>query len=428
MRSISFILIALMVTSCGGFKFFENTSEKERKIASLVMEQLVEEEAQTFSDEIDERLFALHSYQILAQANLLTFDELLVDSTLREMYKHSSYLNLMAIRTQMDEIENEFMELWSSLENKKTKSAIQKKGLVIARLKHFEKQSTLAQMSVQNIKAFTGDSLDMEVNVSEKEIRKEYKRLEAFKEFQIYEKNIEHLSHLMDASPSTGEKPFAPSIGEQGHLTGEEFPSKVWAISFNDGPTDSTPKILHNLLKQNLKATFFQTSVAVKKHKVITKSLMARGMDIGSHSMTHQSLITVGALTLEKEIGSATQEIEKELKTDIKFIRLPYGVGATVPNLRQKIADHGLIHVKYTIDSLDWIVQSPDRIIKRTKALMKKSPKDSGIILFHDSKVRTVTASLEIMKELTKEGRRTCTIHEIIQEMNEGVETVCPKF
>ncbi|WP_408096461.1 polysaccharide deacetylase family protein [Peredibacter sp. HCB2-198] len=421
-----FILSLMVITSCGGFKLWNTqSSSQKREIASLSMQQLLQEETQSFSAEIDEKLLSIHSYYVIAQSNLIQFDEAIPGTSLEELYLQGPYLRLVASRTQMDEIQDELKELWDYLHKKKDP----KINILEERIREFSMLSPLATLAMENLAASLQLTLREVALPSKSEIRKEYEEQDRRKEFQIYEQNIEHLSHLMKLKIRSSTIQFAPHEGKTGNITGQEFPAKVWAITFDDGP-DATvsPIVLKNLQEKKLKATFFQLGQKVEKDTKTAKLIRDAGMEIASHSYSHKLLTTVGTLTLEKEIKQATQNIEKKLDLDIKYFRLPYGIGITTPNVRQQIADTNLIHVVYNIDTLDWLAQSPDMIVKRAKAMMRKTPRDSGILLFHDTNLRTVQASIELMNHVSQEGRRVCTVGEIVTQMNEGVETVCPKF
>lgn len=421
-----FLLSMMVITGCGGFKLWNSsTTVQKREIASLSMQQLLQEEAQSFSAEIDEKLLSIHSYYVIAQGNLIQFDEAISGTSLEELYLQGPYLRLVASRTQMDEIHDELRELWQYLNKKKDP----KINILEERIREFSMQSVMATLSMEHLAASIQLTL-REVSVpSKSEIKKEYEEQDRRKEFQIYEQNIEHLSHLMKLKIRSSGIHFAPHEGKTGNITGQEFPAKVWAITFDDGPDATVSPIVVNKLKEkNLKATFFQLGQKVEKDPKTAKLIRDAGMEIASHSYSHKLLTTVGGLTLEKEIKAATQDMENSLKIDIKYFRLPYGIGITTPNVRQQIADSNLIHVVYNIDTLDWLAQTPDMIVKRAKAMMKKTPRDSGILLFHDTNLRTVQASLELMNHVSGDGRRVCTVGEIVTQMNEGVETVCPKF
>lgn len=407
------VLLTLTLASCGGFKHFSNTKlDKKRSIASFSDEKQA-------SEELDKQLKALHSYYIIAQKQLALFDGSINDTTLENLYQSRPYMALITIRSQVEEIEKEIL---ITLENKATHN------LLLERIHHFANQSVVSRLSLENIKEKLGVYDGLSIDVSENVINDEYEKLEKTKEFQIYEKNIDHLSHLMQVNIKSDSERFRPSVNTAGNITGEEFPAKVWALSFDNGPnTHTTEEILKKLNERNLKATFFQLSSKIAKDQAISSKVKNAGMEIGSNSNSLQDLAKVGSLTLEKEINEAILETQKKLKIDLKFFRLPFGSGVSVPNIRQMISKNDLIHVFWNVDSLDWMAQTPDRIVKRTKALMKKTSRDAGIILFHDSHPRSVKASAGIMDYLTQHGRRTCTLGKIVSDMNEGSETVCLK-
>ena len=386
-------------------------------------EQLMMEESKNFSLEIDEKLLSLHSYYVIAQKQLIQFEEQIPERELEKLYQSRPYLSLITIRSQVEEIERELLSIFEA-----TKKDQEKHQLFKERLSSFSKGSVLSRLSMENLNERLGNREDSFIDVSLSVIENEYKRLETTKEFQIYEKNIDHLSHLLEMSIKSDNQTFRPSVNKNGNVTGEEFPPKVWSLTFDNGPDSlTTEKIMENLISRNIKATFFQLSSKVRNNLATSLKLRDAGMELGSNSHSLQDLSKVGSMTLEKEITVATREIESNLKIDVKFFRLPYGSGATVPNVRQMISKNDLIHVFWNVDTLDWMAQTPDRIIKRTKALMKKTANDSGIILFHDIHHRSIKASVGIMDHLNSDARRSCALGRIVKEMNEGVQTVCLK-
>lgn len=418
-----FILSTLVLTSCGGFKLWNSNTApiKQREIASMSVQNMVQEEAHSFANEVDEKLLSLHSYYLIAQANLALFDESIEGKGLEELYKAGPYLKLTAVRTQTDEIEDELRSLRKFLKEKNDPRL----KVLEERITKFSRTSSVHALSMENIASSIALSLGSSALPTQAMIHKELQTEEKRREFQVYEQNIEHLSHLMELKIRSSLKKFAPKEG----ISGQEFPTKVWAMTFDDGPDKKvSPLMVKQLKERKLKATFFQLASKVEADPKTAGFIRDAGMEIASHSYSHKLLTTVGNLTLNKEITLATESMEKHLKVDIKFFRLPYGIGASTPNIRQQMAESNLIHVIYNIDTLDWLAQSPDMIVKRAKAMMKKTPRDSGILLFHDTNLRSVKASADLMDHLKQDGRRVCTIGEIVSQLNEGTETVCPKF
>lgn len=113
------------------------------------------------------------------------------------------------------------------------------------------------------------------------DIQNEYKTMESLREFMVYEKNIEHLSHMLDTKSNGPGKRFYPSTSKPGSITGNEFPAKVWSLTYDDGPGKLTsPKIIKSLRQRNLKATFFQLTKQVKALPSIAKEIKDAGMEM----------------------------------------------------------------------------------------------------------------------------------------------------
>lgn len=411
-----------LVSSCGGvFTGSPWKKDQERQIASHALERLMREEDQTFETQVEDKLISLHSYYVITQRQLNLFEEKLSDVSLENLYQGQHYLSLLAVRTQIDDIEKEFHELKTELHDAKKEMLLKKQ------IEAFSRRSPVHYRSVENIAYKLQIKLEArDEHPAKSEIDNEYLELEKTREFQVYEKNIEHLSHMMEMNLDRKARKFIPSENENGTLSGQEFPAKVWSLTFSNGPEASvTPLILQKLKAKHLKATFFQEAAKSKSHLGFAKRLVQDGMEVGTQSWSNKELAKVGLMTLEKEITQATVSMEKNLKLDIKFYRLPYGSGMDVPEVRGLIAKNKLIHVFWNVDSLDWVPQSAGRIIKRTKDLMKKTSRDSGIILFHDVHPRSAEASEVIMDHLKQDARRVCPLGTIVEEMNRGEKSVC---
>lgn len=425
-----------LLASCGFTKWWGEKPEKNRELASLSVKSMTKEESVTFADDIDSKLSSLHVYYMLGQKNLATFDSQIEETPIEDMYQTEAYLKLIAIRTQAEEIEHEIVEAYEDLSAKKTKSANFKLMVMQQRIMSFAAGSPAAQSSMDNLTHQLGMGTSqpksqkgaLQGAIKPISFQKELNKLQELPEFSIYEKNIEHLAFMMKVNTEANDKRFYPSQTKAGAITGNEFPAKVWSLTFDDGPnTTSSATILKNLKEKNLKATFFQLTNMVNANPTISKQIRDAGMEIASHSYTHKQLTKVGAQTLDHEITGAIRDLKKVQGTEIRFFRLPYGAGVSTSSIRQKIAANNTIHVFWNVDTLDWMSQTPDKIVERTLSLMKKTKSDAGVLLFHDIHNRTAQATPAIMDYLKKDGRRVCTLAEIVDQMNEGAETVCPK-
>src|SRR3954466_9960806 len=62
------------------------------------------------------------------------------------------------------------------------------------------------------------------------------------------------------------------------------------ALTFDDGPSEGTPRILEILQQYGVPATFFQCGANVERLPSIAREVCAAGHTIGNHTQNHPSL------------------------------------------------------------------------------------------------------------------------------------------
>jgi len=227
-----------------------------------------------------------------------------------------------------------------------------------------------------------------------------------------------------------------PKFNGPGNIYGNTFPKGAWALTFDDGPlSPRTEGVLRNLKKHDVKATFFVLSQQISKKdckgigprikksrpSVVFPSLVrqeqAEKHAVESHSYYHSQSLKATAEELRCEVVMAAETLKEVIGVKPKFYRLPYGQGVSVRSVRKWIADAGMVHVHWTVDTLDWNDKDPDSIYRRTLSQMKSG---RGIILFHDVHEQSVIASEKVMAYLKnpKNGLRAVTVPEIVDELN----------
>lgn len=132
------------------------------------------------------------------------------------------------------------------------------------------------------------------------------------------------------------EKPVAATKGK-----------KLVALTFDDGPTHYTPRILDILKKYNIKATFFVCGYKVKAHPKIFSQIRDAGHEIAGHSMYHQDFRKLTAKQIKDDFTQMIQLIGKH-----QYCRFPYGAGDEEAT---KIAkEFNCTPVTWNADTLDW--------------------------------------------------------------------------
>lgn len=234
----------------------------------------------------------------------------------------------------------------------------------------------------------------------------------------IYSQEFEQA--VKSASPNTSK--LYPSPGQDGNMMGTDFPPNTYALTYDDGPSDLyTIPILENLLSHKKKATFFWLAENIERLQSIVDKVGQAGMSLQNHSYTHAQLTKLKAPQLRREIISSQELQSISYGETPKFFRCPYGAGTNVARIRQMIAEQKMIHVFWTIDTLDWQDQKPNSILERTKKEMALEKR--GIILFHDIHPQSLEASKLLLDysdtlENTEEKIRWVTIPEIAEELN----------
>ena len=228
-------------------------------------------------------------------------------------------------------------------------------------------------------------------------------------------------AHEMTRQPQSAGK-VHPDSGPAGTVSGSAYRRGEWSLTFDDGPhAKYTPVVLQNLKNHGLKATFFMLSQnAARNPKLVTAEKTA-GMVQGDHSYNHPVLSKLGESQLQFQIVKSYQDLTQLIGAPPKYFRCPYGAcGKQGSRVRQLIASENMIHIFWTVDSLDWQDHNPSSIHTRVQKEMQQQGR--GIILFHDIHPQSVAASNLVMDDfvsMTKAGTlRSITVQQGIDEIN----------
>jgi peptidoglycan/xylan/chitin deacetylase (PgdA/CDA1 family) len=106
---------------------------------------------------------------------------------------------------------------------------------------------------------------------------------------------------------------------------------RALALTFDDGPSESTPHILEILERHHVGATFFQIGVNVERLPAVARSVHEAGHEIGNHSYSHpffcdpRSGLLPGQF-IERELRLAQDAIGRHAGARPNWFRAPYGV------------------------------------------------------------------------------------------------------
>lgn len=199
------------------------------------------------------------------------------------------------------------------------------------------------------------------------------------------------------------EKEKDPVGGQQ--ESGKEDKGKV-ALTFDDGPHPTyTPQLLNGLAKRNVKATFFITGENAESYPDLVLQIYEEGHLIGNHTYSHLQLNKKNRETFKEELIQTNEIIKEITGEEVVFVRPPYG--SWDKSFEEEL---NMFPVLWTIDPLDWCSNDVACVINKVIPKVK----ENSIILMHDEYASTVTAALQIVDELQKEGYTFVTVDEIL--------------
>ncbi|WP_294296029.1 polysaccharide deacetylase family protein [uncultured Chryseobacterium sp.] len=188
-------------------------------------------------------------------------------------------------------------------------------------------------------------------------------------------------------------------------ITHKRTKIKEVALTFDDGPTEFTPKFLDILKENKVKATFFCIGKQIEKYPETFQRIIAEGHTIGNHTYSHTN--QTGFLSTSKmveEIGKCDEVMLKAGNLKTSLYRPPFGV--TNPNIAKAIKRTGKKSIGWNVRSLDTVTEDENRIYRK----VTRELKPGSIILLHDTSEKTYNVLVNLLVFLEREKYSTFTL------------------
>lgn len=181
---------------------------------------------------------------------------------------------------------------------------------------------------------------------------------------------------------------------------------KMVALTYDDGPSIYTPRILKTLKDNDSVATFFVVGSRVSTYSGTIQKAVDQGCEIGNHTYDHKILTRVGKQEIKKQVAKTNQAVKKITGENPVVMRPPGGaINETVrPNL-------GMPAIIWSVDTLDWRTRNA----ASTKQAVLDHVKDGDIVLMHDLYEATADASQTIIPTLVRRGYQLVTVSELAE-------------
>lgn len=178
------------------------------------------------------------------------------------------------------------------------------------------------------------------------------------------------------------------------------------ALTFDDGPSYYTPRILNCLEQHGQAATFFVVGYNAARYGSTMKRAYDMGCEIGNHSYNHPDLTNLSYNGIVNEITSTNNLILAATGANASICRTPGGsVNSTV---RSAV---GTPIIMWSIDTIDW----KTRDTWSTVNIVLNNVRDGDIILMHDIHSPTIAAAEILIPELVARGYQLVTVSELAQ-------------
>lgn len=186
---------------------------------------------------------------------------------------------------------------------------------------------------------------------------------------------------------------------------------KIVYLTFDDGPSTQTTKVLDILDEEKIKATFFVVYKNDDFSNSLYKEIVNRGHTIAVHSASHDyNKIYDSVDSYLEDFNKMYQHIYEVTGQKIELFRFPGGsINAYNQSVYQPLIAE-MLRRGFTFH--DWNVASGDASTKSTKESIYSSTVDNvkkkgkSVVLMHDSVNRedTVAALPKIIQDIKKEG------------------------
>lgn len=206
---------------------------------------------------------------------------------------------------------------------------------------------------------------------------------------------------------------------EDSNLLGEGEHPKVY-LTFDDGPSENTAKILDILKEKNIKATFFVIGQEDEESKELYQRIVDEGHTLGMHSYSHKYDVIYKSLdAFAEDMNHLQTYLEEVTGVTPTIMRFPGGSSNQVSNVDIKeliryVKEQGITYYDWNVVSGDATSQvyTPDELVANVMDDVVKY--HTSVVLMHDSsaKASTVEALKPMIEQLQDLGAELLPIDE----------------
>lgn len=184
---------------------------------------------------------------------------------------------------------------------------------------------------------------------------------------------------------------------------------KCVALTFDDGPSPFTDRLLGALKEADASATFFMIGNKVAANPAGAKRVADAGMEIGNHTWEHPNMTTIPQQYVPEQLSAAQDAITAATGTAPTLWRPPGGL--TDDAVNAVAGKMGLAGILWDVIPFDWI---NDANTAATRYMLMTQIKPGSVVLLHDAYSSTVDLVEQFLPVLAANGYHVVTVSELL--------------
>jgi peptidoglycan-N-acetylglucosamine deacetylase len=181
-----------------------------------------------------------------------------------------------------------------------------------------------------------------------------------------------------------------------------------FALTFDDGPSPYTVRLVRVLRRAHARATFFDIGGRIGLWPSAARASAHMG-ELGNHTWSHAHLVGLPARDVRRELIWTQRTIARDLGIAPRLFRPPYAEAEPADDLLAR--ELHLLDVRWSVDTGDSRIGATPRSVARA-AIAGLHP--GAIILLHDPHPWTPTVVRAVLRAAHRKGLRAVTVSALL--------------
>jgi len=190
---------------------------------------------------------------------------------------------------------------------------------------------------------------------------------------------------------------------------------KCVALTFDDGPSPYTDRLLQILNDNDAKSTFFLIGNKVAANPAGAKRIADAGMEVASHTWEHPNMTAIPPKEIPSQLSKASDAIESATGQRPNLLRTAGGLinDAVLAEAKRQ----GMADINWDVIPFDWV---NDSNTAATTYMLKTQIKPGSVVLFHDTYSSTVDVVYQFIPVLKANGYHLVTVSQLLGPREPG--------